>query len=57
MTYTISDNNNSRFINNNNQNLNNRSDGLMVYKKVYSNIEVRYCELIKKKIIYANPTK
>jgi len=55
VNYTLSDNN-SHILYPNESNTNNHPN-LPTYRKVYSNIQARYCALIKKKVIYANPTK
>lgn len=35
----------------------NKTTTLPIHRKTYNNIKIKYCELMKKKIIYANPTK
>lgn len=35
----------------------NKNQSNPIYRKTYTNIKIKYCELIKKKIIYANPAK
>lgn len=35
----------------------NKIKALPIYRKTYNNIRIKYCELMKKKIIYGNPTK
>lgn len=48
VNYSLSDNG-SYYVNKNQSN--------PIYRKTYTNIRIKYCELVKKKIIYANPTK